>query len=192
MKYLRDLLKNHTKLFVVYPSQTLDIAYEIMVHNHIHHLPVCAEDGNVENPTKSAGKLVGIITDRDIRLAINSPLMLHKRQDLEHDSDNQRQYKRDFEESFDDILLELEKHTVSEIMQKNVITATEDLTILEAAKKIQNVDVGAIPVVMKGTNNLTGILTRSDLTDHLIRLLEPLKQDDEGSHENKESAETKG
>jgi acetoin utilization protein AcuB len=174
MKYLHELLSKHTKLFTVTPKQTLDDVYEIMTTNRIHHIPVVAEDSI--STEDSAGELVGIITDRDIRLAINSPLMFHKREEMVHDNQRQREYKREFEAAFDSILLDLEKHTVSEIMQKNVITASPDITIVDAAKKIKECNVGAVPVVRKGTNQLVGIYTRTDLADHLIRILEPLEK----------------
>jgi acetoin utilization protein AcuB len=170
MKYLHELLRNHTKLFVVYPSQTLDIAFEIMTHNHVHHLPVCEETDSDDSSTNSAGKLIGLISDRDIRLAVNSPLEVQKR-DV---SQSSSEHKRQFEVSFDDILLDLEKHTIAEVMQKYVMTVDEDVTILEAAKKMKSCEEGAIAVVQKGTQNLVGIYTRTDLADHLIRLLEPI------------------
>ena len=57
----------------------------------------------------------------------------------------------------------LREHTVDQVMAKSVITADDDSTIIEAAKLMRVADVGAVPVLRKGTKELIGICTRSDL-----------------------------
>jgi CBS domain-containing protein len=59
-------------------------------------------------------------------------------------------------------------------MAKSVITVDDDATIVEAAKLMRVADIGAVPVLKKGTQELIGICTRTDLVDHLIRIMEPL------------------
>jgi CBS domain-containing protein len=62
-------------------------------------------------------------------------------------------------------------------MAKSVITVDDDATIVEAAKLMRVADIGAVPVVKKGTSELIGICTRTDLVDHLIRIMEPLEEE---------------
>jgi len=38
---------------------------------------------------------------------------------------------------------------------------------------------GVLPVLEKDTNKLVGVITQTDLLDHLIRVLEPLEQSSE-------------
>jgi acetoin utilization protein AcuB len=95
--------------------------------------------------------LVGIISDRDIRLACSSPFLGNS---VEKDMD------------------ELAKHTVQECMNPIVMTIDDDATVVEAAKLIRVRGVGGLPVVNKN-GDLVGMITRSDLIDHLIRVLAP-------------------
>merc|ERR1711879_841853 len=116
----------------------------------IHRLPVV--DSN--NPTK----VVGIVTERNLRLAADSPFL---------------------EESAQEVLEHLAKHKVGEIMRSSVTTVTDDASIVEAAKIMRVSNVGGVPVLDK-QGQLVGIITRTDMIDHLIRVLEPL---DEGQRE---------
>jgi CBS domain-containing protein len=100
LRLLKDLvIHKHggKKLFVLYPKQGLDAAFEYMFTNKVHHLPV-VEEGSDKLPAKgdyiSSGNLVGIITDRDLRLAVQSPLLLVAEKD---------EKRKSFEESFDDM-----------------------------------------------------------------------------------------
>ena len=52
----------------VQPSQSIDTAITLMRQGNFRRLPV------VEN-----GRLVGIVTDRDMRRATNSPILLHEK-----------------------------------------------------------------------------------------------------------------
>lgn len=50
----------------------------------------------------------------------------------------------------------------SDIMQENVITVTEDMTIEEVARLLVEKDISGVPVVDK-ENNLKGIISEGDL-----------------------------
>jgi len=63
----------------------------------------------------------------------------------------------------------LQKLAVSNIMTKNVITATPDMTIERAARILLEYKIGALPVVKK--EKLTGIITTTDLMDVLLMAL---------------------
>jgi CBS domain-containing protein len=51
------------KLITIEASNNLEVALSLMIDNDVRHLPVV---------TKHTGELVGIISERDVRLAANS------------------------------------------------------------------------------------------------------------------------
>ncbi|GAB4574231.1 MAG: hypothetical protein Kow0077_19740 [Anaerolineae bacterium] len=86
-------------------------------------------------------RLVGIVTDRDVRLALNSPLVLHERwQD---------------EMLMDQILVDL-------CMTPDPITARPDMPVHEAARIMRERKIGGLPVLDDG-DRLIGIITETDL-----------------------------
>lgn len=120
------------------PGATLRAARELMRERNCRRLPV------VEN-----GKLVGILSDRDVSRATNSPFILRER-------------------NFDDALLD--QLTVRACMSQRPITVTPRTPIVDAAKLMRDRKIGGLPVVDKET--LVGIVTETDLLHYLIRLLE--------------------
>lgn len=96
-----------------------------------------------------AGKLVGIVTDRDVRLAMNSPLVLHERAD--------------------DVAL-LRGVTAGVCMTPNPLTVKPDDSAAHAARLIRQYKFGALPVVEGGKP--VGIVTISDLLGSYITLLQ--------------------
>lgn len=130
-----------TDPITVYADTTLDDALSVMLSNNIRRLPVIDDEG----------RLVGIISDRDLRLAADSPFL---------------------QETPDEVVNNLAHHTVSEIMRTALHTIEADEPIVEAAKLMRVARVGGLPVVDEH-ERLVGIVTRTDLVDHLIRILEP-------------------
>ncbi len=122
----------------VQPSQSIDTAITLMRQGNFRRLPV------VEN-----GRLVGIVTERDMRRATNSPILLH-------------------EKWYDNFLLE--HIEVGACMTPNPVTLSPDADVLEAVVTMRSRKVGGIPVVRGDV--LVGIITETDLLDHLIELLE--------------------
>jgi acetoin utilization protein AcuB len=96
----------------------------------IHHLPV-VEDG----------KLVGILSDHDVRRA----LALDKIEQITEPGQHTR-----LMENFD----------AGHIMSKNVETTTPTATLAEAAKQMIENNIGALPVIEAG--ELVGIITETD------------------------------
>lgn len=119
------------------PEEPIGAALELMRVGRFRHLPVVEGD-----------RLVGIITDRDLRLATNSPLVLR-------------------EKWYSDFILESIK--VKACMTSDPVTVTPDTPLLDAALIIQERRFGSLPVVEAG--KLVGILTETDLLATLIRLL---------------------
>lgn len=116
----------------VTPETPLRTVLNIMKLNSCRQLPVI-------DPQK---RLLGIITDRDIRLAMNSPIVLHGRWQ-------------------DDRLLETAK--ADSCMTPNPITINPDTPAYRAAEKLSTYKLGALPVVDK--DQLVGIITVTDFLD---------------------------
>lgn len=115
------------------PGTSLRHIIEVMKMEGCRHLPVLRD-----------GKLVGIVTDRDVRLVMNSPIVLHGRwQDEEL----------------------LNKVTAESCMTPNPITVTPDTPAYRAAEMLSIYKFGGLPVVDDG--ELVGIITVTDFLDYL-------------------------
>ncbi|HEV8717766.1 MAG TPA: CBS domain-containing protein [Candidatus Binatia bacterium] len=116
------------------PKDTLRHARERLQKYRINQLPVVVND-----------KVVGIVTDRDVRDAYPSSLRLFHGKDIDEFGD---------------------AHTVEEVMTYHVITVTPQTALREAAQRLRRQRFGALPVVENG--KLVGIITRSDLLDAML------------------------
>jgi len=121
-------------------SCALDKSLAVMRKFYIRRLPVVDEKG----------KLIGIVTDRDLRLAANSPFL-----------------------GAVEVFEQLSKHTVEDIMKGSLITIEPEAPIVDACKLMRISKVGGLPVV-DNNGALCGIISTTDLIDHLVRILEPL------------------
>ena len=113
----------------VSPQDTLRGAWQIIRERRVRHLPV------VER-----GRLVGIVTDRDLRQALPSRavgLEIHEAPHL------------------------AEKVRIWEVMARAVVTITREAPIEEAARLLLKYRIGGLPV-LKG-ETLVGIITKTDL-----------------------------
>jgi acetoin utilization protein AcuB len=108
------------------PDTTLADALSVVRSHRIRHLPVLEH-----------GRLVGIVTDRDLRLAMPSPA---------HAADT---------------TTALSTRRVADVMTPNVVTITADTPMEEAARQLCTNRIGCLPV-MDGPE-LIGILTDNDV-----------------------------
>lgn len=109
---------------------------------------VMKTEGCRQLPVLENGKLIGIITDRDVRLIMNSPIVLHGRwQD---------------EELLDNI-------TAEGCMTPNPITVTPNTPAYRAAEMLSIYKFGGLPVLEN--NNLVGIITVTDFLEYAAKLL---------------------
>ncbi len=100
-------------------------------------------------PVVSAtGKLVGLLTEGDLKRAEPSTL-----------SDTQEQF-----------MAVMEGTQVNRIMIQNLITASPDMPLIDAARTLFKNKYGALPV-LEG-EKLIGILTDNDLIGALVKVLE--------------------
>lgn len=100
-------------------------------------------------PVVANGELVGVITDRDLRLAMNSPHVLR--------------------EKWEDEYL-LRQSIVEEFMTVNPVTVTPDMPVVEAADLILKGHFSGLPVVDE-QNRVVGVVTVTDLIRTLAELL---------------------
>jgi acetoin utilization protein AcuB len=121
-------------LVTVDKQASLRRARRILDQHRIRHLLVV--DGK---------RLVGIVTDRDLRQAApssKSPLTISERQEF------------------------MDELKVLEVMSRKLITASSTTTIREAAKVMVSEKIGCLPVV--DGNQLVGIVTQADLLEILV------------------------
>jgi acetoin utilization protein AcuB len=100
-------------------------------------------------PVLDSGKLVGIVTDRDLRNATASSVVLT-------------------EKKYHDFLLDAVK--VESVMTPNPTTVTPGTPLEKAARTVIDMRVGGLPVVEDG--ELVGMITETDLLEALVDLLE--------------------
>ena len=132
-----------TDLVQVSPSDSVRTAWALLREHRIRHLPVVEDD-----------KLVGIITDRDVRLVFPSALTSGQREQDPHDA--------------------LEKVMVQEIMTKQVITVAPDTSIADAARIFLERRIGGLPVVQG--SRLVGIITKTDILAVYVEVVEGWSQ----------------
>lgn len=128
----------------VAPDDSLRLARDRMAERNFRRLPVM-----------QAGRLVGILTDRDLRRATNSPFVLRERW-------------------YDDLILDQVK--VWGAMTANPITVEASAPLVVAAQLMRDHKIGGLAVVetsesFPDESQLVGIITETDLLAYLIQLL---------------------
>jgi acetoin utilization protein AcuB len=121
------------KVITVAPEDTLERAADLLADNRVHRLPVVRD-----------GRLVGILSDSDIR---NAAL-------------------RDSSRG----AVGVGGKTVGEVMTREVITVSPSDTVEDALVVLQKKRLGALPVV-EG-NRVVGIITKADVLAALIETLD--------------------
>jgi acetoin utilization protein AcuB len=137
------LVKDHmrTPVLTISAEAGLDRAMLIMRSQRVRHLPVVEDDH----------KMVGLISDRDLRLSM---------QEMEQGpSGAPKGY----------YLPALTK--VRSVMVTNVMTATPDMPLANAATIMSERKIGALPVVDTSSKQVVGIITETDMLRLLTKLL---------------------
>jgi len=113
---------------------SIAIARRLMAKHRVNQLPVVDDD-----------RLVGIVTDRDIRDAYPTSMMINRGKEID---------------SF------AAKITVEEVMTHDIFVVRPDTPLKTAVGLLRRHRIGALPVVQN--KNLVGIITRSDILDFVL------------------------
>jgi acetoin utilization protein AcuB len=120
------------------PDLAVSEALNLMKQEHIRRLPVVDKNG----------RLVGIVSDKDLLHASPSPATSL---------------------SVWEITYLLGRIKVQEVMTKQVITVSEDTPLEDAARMMADNKIGGLPVVRDGA--VVGIITETDLFKIFLELL---------------------
>jgi len=127
----------------VKPRDSIRHAREVLEQHRFNQLPVVVD-----------GRLVGIVTDRDLRDAFPSvfeTVELREPQRLRPPADPTT-------------------IPVEDVMTSNVLTLGPADSVAEGARLMRSERIGAVPIIDSGC--LIGILTRSDVLDAFLALTE--------------------
>jgi len=113
---------------------SIALARQIMAKHRVNQLPVLDND-----------HLVGIVTDRDIRDAYPTSMMIDRAKDIDRF---------------------VEKITVEEVMTHDVFTVRPETPLAKAVGLLRKHRIGSLPVLKN--NRLVGIITRSDILDFVL------------------------
>ena len=137
---VRDIMSRD--VVTVMPEDDLATALARMTDAAVRRLPVVEEH-------KDEVVVVGIVSDRDVRLATNSPYVFGDTAD---------------------VVAQLRALKVRTIMSSDVATVVPTAMVVEAARIMLERRVGGLPVVLfsSGRPCLVGIVTRGDILAHLV------------------------
>lgn len=125
------------KLTTVSPNDKLDRVFFLYNFENFRHLPVLEKN-----------KLVGIISDRDLKKILGP--------------------KKTIVEKPDGTTVQLSTRKVKNIMRRNVVTIEPEQRAADAAAIMAKKKIGALPVVHK--NKLVGIITATDILKAFVKL----------------------
>lgn len=126
-------------LLAVKPLDRITRARKLMIEKRVNQLAVVHD-----------GRLVGIVTDRDLRDAFPSAFDVAL-------ADSRRQQS-----------LDPEKVSVENVMSADVVTLGADASLADAAELMRERRIGALPVIDAGKP--VGIVTRSDILRAFVAL----------------------
>lgn len=113
---------------------SIAIARQLMAKHRINQLPVLDND-----------RLIGIVTDRDIRDAYPTSMMIDRAEEIDRFA---------------------EKITVEAVMTHDVFIVRPETPLATAVGLLRRHRIGSLPVLKNG--KLVGIITRSDILDFVL------------------------
>jgi acetoin utilization protein AcuB len=125
----------NTPVITIEATESMARAADLLLENEISILPVLDE-----------GKLIGVVTDRDLKRAAPSTIVAPE---------------------VGEVLAQLDHMTVREIMSRNPITVPSDYTLEETAGLMLANNISGCPVVSHD-GELTGMITKKDLFRAII------------------------
>jgi len=122
------------RVLAVETFDSIGIARRLMAKHRVNQLPVLEND-----------KLVGIVTDRDIRDGYPSSTMINRGKEIDRFADSV---------------------TVEEVMSHDVMVVRPDTSLAAAVGLLRRHRIGSLPVMKRG--KLVGIITRSNILDFVL------------------------
>ncbi|MGH7886467.1 MAG: CBS domain-containing protein [Candidatus Binatia bacterium] len=113
---------------------SIAIARQLMAKHRVNQLPVLDDD-----------RLIGIVTDRDIRDAYPTSMMINQTKAIDEFA---------------------EKITVEEVMTRDIFVVSPETALAQAVSLLRKHRIGSLPVVKN--QQLIGIITRSDILDFVL------------------------
>lgn len=123
------------EVLAVETFDSIAVARQLMAKHRVNQLPVLDDD-----------RLVGIVTDRDIRDAYPTSLMINRTEAIDRFA---------------------EKVTVEEVMTHDVFIVRPETPLATAVGLLRRHRIGSLPVLRN--QKLVGIITRSDILDFVLR-----------------------
>ena len=128
--------------------------HTVKPHDNAYHARELLEEHRINQlPVTVGAKLVGIVTDRDLRDAFPS-VFESAAEDASHGSG----------------YVEPDKVLVESIMTQNLVSIASNARLSEAAQIMSKERIGALPVI--DDDKLVGLLCRSDILKAFIALAE--------------------
>jgi CBS domain-containing protein len=118
------------------PEDTLDLANDVISLGRIRHIPVV-----------DAGRLVGLLSERDLMGAAASHVFRLKQKSKS---------------------ALLKSVLIRDVMKKRVVTVTPETSIKDAAHLMADKKIGCVPVVSEGA--IVGLVTTTDILRYVERL----------------------
>jgi CBS domain-containing protein len=118
------------------PEDTLDLANDVISLGRIRHIPVV-----------DAGRLVGLLSERDLMGAAASHVFGLKQKSKS---------------------ALLKSVLIRDVMKKRVVTVAPETSIKDAAHLMADKKIGCVPVVSDGT--IVGLVTTTDILRYVERL----------------------
>jgi acetoin utilization protein AcuB len=113
---------------------SINIARQLMAKHRVNQLPVLDNE-----------RLVGIVTDRDVRDAYPTSMMIDRGEEIDRFADSV---------------------TVEEVMSHDVFTVRPDTSLAKAVGLLRRHRIGSLPVMQN--KKLVGIITRSDILEFVL------------------------
>lgn len=123
-----------TPVLSIEVTDSIGRARRIMAQRRINQLPVVDD-----------GRLIGIVTDRDVRDAYPTSLVIDRLREIDTFADT---------------------YTVEEVMSQNLIVVRPSTSLSTAVKLLRRHRIGSLPVLNR--EKLVGIITRSNILDFVL------------------------
>jgi len=147
-----------SKVFTVEPHDLIDRVFFLIHYEKIRHIPVVEK-----------GKLVGIVSDRDLYKALGP-----------------KSNSNALEANKDQTQLHVVSQKVAHIMHRGVYTVTPETMASEAAAMMVEHRIGALPVIEN--NKLVGILSATDILRVFSKLERAREERERQLAQNRENA----